>query len=365
MSNSVDIMINGRQTVTPAVNSTVAGLGTLNSALHSTQDQLRSMNSLMELAFGVHIGRFFFEKVHDFIGNLDKGVEAAFGLKTQTQLIAEMTGKMAENAKQYAEHLGQAEKILAGRSANELQYSRLPGADQVLKGLYEDAMRARAAAAPAQAELDKIQRVRAAAQSGTGVGLLESMRTYGVTGTIGGVLGGFDTLPKPQQIEQYKRLVDEAKSRFAAYIEYGGKFQGRNATLESVGDFLGNRWAALRSRVVQGIVDVDNAPGNALWRAIAPVLGMVASGANRQSVEEQLRIERMRLKEGQTALDKKTEAVQRVGAVNERFLTQGSGNPMLSEAVKTNANLEAIKDKIKDLEKKLNDFNAVGVAAKL
>src|SRR5262249_3948664 len=73
----IDILLNGRETVSPAVNSAVSSLQRLNDSLHHTEGRLKGFNQIMELAFGMHVGRYFFERLHEGLGKAAEGFGAA------------------------------------------------------------------------------------------------------------------------------------------------------------------------------------------------------------------------------------------------------------------------------------------------
>lgn len=95
-----------------------SGLGAVEEKLSSFRKSLGGLREITELAFGFHVGRMFFEQIHDGIGKFVEGMTAArghglswsdslqdglrhlIGIKTQLDEIAEAEKRNAELAKE-------------------------------------------------------------------------------------------------------------------------------------------------------------------------------------------------------------------------------------------------------------------------
>src|SRR5262249_32080639 len=138
-ANSVDILIAGKETVGVASDSAVSGLQRINDALHHTEGRLKSFNSIMELALGFHVGRFFFEKVHEalvkigegfieasahgesFSNSLGQGLKNMLGLETSAQQLAKAMKANAEFSKEFAKGTQQGFRNARDIAGKQLQ----------------------------------------------------------------------------------------------------------------------------------------------------------------------------------------------------------------------------------------------------
>ncbi len=77
MADSVDILINGKDNASQAFQSVQGGLRGLSHSLEQSLGPLRSFKALTELAFGFHVGRFFFSQLHEGLMKAGEGFGAA------------------------------------------------------------------------------------------------------------------------------------------------------------------------------------------------------------------------------------------------------------------------------------------------
>lgn len=135
MSNSVDILINGKETVGRAADSALSGLGRLNEGLERTKSNLRSFNEILGLAFGFTIGRHVFEQLHDAIAGFsedirkarDEGLSWADSVDSATAHLLGLRNAFdvaKEGAKHYKEVIGELPQVI--KSLKESVYGPPP-----------------------------------------------------------------------------------------------------------------------------------------------------------------------------------------------------------------------------------------------
>jgi hypothetical protein len=321
----------------------------------------------MQLAFGVHVGRFFFEKVHEGIFKIADGFDAAqkAGIGFTESLMD--AARAAFGVATAVERLNENMKLIRrGEAAFGKGVSAATSKD--------------AAAAYKEAFGDFSQAYQAANNDrGPSASVMENV--------IRGIFGVWQPESAATDIRWRGLVANDARRRlgvaYDAYIATRGIPDAQRETMNAVNGFLFqglgtsgpyNTIGLLSSGLqkfggsIGSFFDAAWSPFAALPGAFTAAVGGRSQRVERERLTEELRVERLRLTEGQKALNKRIEETQSVGAENSRFLTRGFGplqSPELAEAQKTNASLEAIKDKIKDLETQLKNFDVFGVANKL
>ncbi len=129
MSNDVNFLINGRETLSNAADKSVSGLHRLAEGLEGLKGKLRQFNTVLELAFGFQVGRKLFDQLHEgaarlgegfaearkegmsFWDSVDDGIKKAMGITTVTQKVKELKAALKS---------GQGELDTADKSAQSV-----------------------------------------------------------------------------------------------------------------------------------------------------------------------------------------------------------------------------------------------------
>lgn len=381
-SRSIDILLNARDNARPGIDSTTNALSKLNETLHASQSSLRSFNSVMELALGFHIGRFFFEKIHEGIGemvtgfkeaseagkgfadSMGEGLQKALGMKTAT-------AEIAENMKK-SQDIGKA-MLAAGEAAQHVLH---PAPAQTgsaeLAQLRANVKAAQDAAAPGRAKIDELT--------------ADMLRLEGLMrGTVlGKIVGAFGITTKQVQAgdvsgireieEQYGQLFTNVETARKQLADYSAKFANVDARkklqadeAKKMGDNLfgltGNDTLAAYFHRIETLA--AGTLGGALGAPLANAGGItsflyraITGGAKAQTFKEEMDAI---LRNG----PKSTDVHPGLVAENQRMLTRGPGDIGQKQLEVQNRMAKGIDDtnrKLDDLRKK---FGPIGVVDKL
>lgn len=359
-SNNVDIFLNGHTTVPEAAEKSVGGLRRLAEGLEHAKNSLRGFNALLELGFGVAVGRKIFDTIHEGLAKLSEGfweakeAGASFG-EAMSEGLLKMVGlkTAAENTKEFLKHLEEVDRVLIGigdkitglnvKFLGGRPDSDFPGlkghedVDSTLKQIHDERLKYEKDNADMMAMAARIEGIKAAGHvtSNDAVWL-----------TTNGIMP-WNMQARFEQIggqhDAYLRRIEQFDKQEGDVGGIGGEAMARQQVTEGIGRY----WPILRDRLgselLGGIQGLNN------------ITGPIGEGAlqflNRGSLQTQIK----KVQDKIRAESEHDDHHGSPGAVNARFTQYGNGvsghDLGLQEQRKTNQQLADLNAQLTQLKR--------------
>ena len=247
----IELILKGRDEASRQVQGVTNSIKSFSESLHEGEGKLRGFNSMMELALGFHVGRFFFEKLHEgtvtrhrrlrggagagegFFDSVDDGVRKMLGLEARF----EESAKLAKSLKETLEGLNkamadaQSAELHARGGVERPEFPDLPNAkevDQRMAELMAARRKAVEAAAPGWEEMGRAQTQLQmfyhdhpqGPQSGVDFGELKNIKTS-----------------IAEAKEKWRKQIDAEDAADRAIVDYRREIEHTAALVKSAGDF--------------------------------------------------------------------------------------------------------------------------------